>query len=56
MKIDIDGHELDLSIAGGALIVVHNGSFRGSIGLAPPAPDPEPVVLAQSTSDAEVSA
>jgi len=53
MKVNIDGYELDLSIAGGALIVVHNASFRGSISLADPVADPEPVVLAQSNSNLE---
>lgn len=45
MDVTVDGYPLTLSVVGGALIVVQDGTLSGTLSLAKPPADPTPNVL-----------
>nr|WP_170949089.1 hypothetical protein [Rhodococcus sp. 06-621-2] len=50
MIVTVDGHPLELSVVGGALIVVQDGTLRGTLSLAAPPADPVPLILEADAS------
>jgi hypothetical protein len=48
MNVNIDGHELALSVVGGSLIIVQDGKMRGSINLLD-LPVPEAPLILEAT-------